>query len=143
MSQNGFRDFDTVPKPKYPVNYKPRGKLQRKCLPAYTCPKCEKYFSDLPPERLQQASRHRRLKRPPTPEPFWDVDFPDDPIPTEWLEKKGKPRKRLNKYDQKSKWLYTNTVSNDNIIKPNSKPPNKEEPFFEDEYQSKINLKSD
>ncbi|GIY41331.1 uncharacterized protein CDAR_66671 [Caerostris darwini] len=138
MSQNHLDDFDTVSKPENPVKYKyftplPKKHSERKRLPAHTCAECEKYFNDLPAERLEKASRHRGPKRPPTPEHFWDLDFPDYTIPVERLEKK--PMNRLNKYDQKSKWPDTNTKSNDNIIKPTkgwlqSKPLNKQEPFF-------------
>lgn len=62
----------------------PRKMCERRKLPGYCCSMCKKYYNSLnlsPDElekRLLKVSRHRTDPGPPTPEYFWELDFPDD-----------------------------------------------------------------
>lgn len=69
------------------VKYKkkaPKKMSERRKLPGYCCPQCKDYYDSLqlsPTElekRLLSVSRHRTDPGPPTPEHFWELDFPDD-----------------------------------------------------------------
>ncbi|KAF8789499.1 DNA oxidative demethylase ALKBH2 like protein [Argiope bruennichi] len=81
--------FDQVPKPAKP-SYKyyeplPRKQSKRRQLQAHPCNECKRYYESFPEEhkRAQISCRHRGNKRPPTPEHFWDLDFPEYNIPIE------------------------------------------------------------
>ena len=73
------------------VKKAPRKVAERKQLPGYHCPMCKKYYDTLnlkPDElakRLKLVSRHRTDPGPPSPEGFWDLEFPEieeeDPKP--------------------------------------------------------------
>ncbi|KAG8199569.1 hypothetical protein JTE90_009408 [Oedothorax gibbosus] len=83
-----MNSFDRLPKKEEP-NYKykeetVRKKGDRKQLNGFDCKECEKYYADLglsdkeKKERLKQCSRHRsKYAPPPTPEHFWELEFPD------------------------------------------------------------------
>ncbi|GBN83870.1 hypothetical protein AVEN_57378-1 [Araneus ventricosus] len=86
-------EFDCIPKEKEPP-YKyysplPKKKNERKRLKAHACSECEKYYAEFPNERMQSSSRHRGNKRPPTPEHYWDLDFPDYEIKTDMYRLKS------------------------------------------------------
>ncbi|KFM71559.1 DNA endonuclease RBBP8, partial [Stegodyphus mimosarum] len=82
---NSFDRLPVAPEPNY--KYKEatiRQKEKRKQLNGFDCKMCEKYYTDLglsdkeKKERLKKCSRHRgKFEPPPTPEHFWELDFPD------------------------------------------------------------------
>jgi hypothetical protein len=66
-------DFDKVPVIE-PKSKKTRA--YRKQLPGHSCHFCENYYKET--GTSNSSSRHRGYKRPPTPENFWELDFPSD-----------------------------------------------------------------
>ncbi|KAH6935651.1 hypothetical protein HPB50_007454 [Hyalomma asiaticum] len=61
-----------------------RKKADRQRLPAHDCKECQEFYErlDLPEaqrkELLRKCSRHRaHYAPPPTPENFWELEFPD------------------------------------------------------------------
>lgn len=68
------------------MSYTPESRKQadRKKVPGTYCSLCKEYYSsfnlsssDLK-KKLDGVSRHREYPRPPTPEHYWELDFPSD-----------------------------------------------------------------
>lgn len=81
---------------KHPTEYLPSA--NRKCAPGRTCLFCEKYYTSLNvpnlQERLNLSSRHRgEQARPPTPEHFFELEFPepDECVRRGYCEEKPQP----------------------------------------------------
>nr|CAB3265459.1 DNA endonuclease RBBP8 [Phallusia mammillata] len=77
--------FNVVPKKKKEAGFKfqsvVRKRDDREKLEAKSCPQCEAYYSDLPPDERERAlkdiCRHRHEYVPPSsPEHFWEIGIP-------------------------------------------------------------------
>lgn len=73
--------------------------VERRRLQGYCCPMCKAYYKtlNLSPtdleKRLNTVSRHRTDPGPPSPEHFWEADFPDSQecIKRGYIEAEPKP----------------------------------------------------
>lgn len=91
----------------------PRKKVDRKQLQGQVCDLCYDFYKTMNlsekelQKRLDCCSRHRGPKRPPTPEHYWELDFPND----EECKKRGycdEPKTYIFKKENRYSRIYTN-----------------------------------